>query len=100
MMTKKPTDIQVNTMMHRWLANVSEFCIASDCKYGLPSISRSSSAFLDNDYWRGRTWGPMNWLVYLGLREYPHLQSATDVRRLLASQSEATFLVEWLSKHR
>ena len=37
------------------------------CKYGLPSISHNDSAYGDQDYWRGRTWGPMNFLVYQGL---------------------------------
>ena len=37
------------------------------CKYGLPSISHNDSAYGDQDYWRGRTWGPMNFLVYRGL---------------------------------
>ena len=28
------------------------------CKYGLPSISHNDSAYKDQVYWRGRTWGP------------------------------------------
>ena len=34
----------------------------------LPSIARDDPAFKDQNYWRGRIWGPMNYLVYLGLR--------------------------------
>jgi putative isomerase len=36
----------------------------------IPSIARNDPAFKDQDYWRGRIWGPMNYLVYLGLRNY------------------------------
>lgn len=100
MMTSTPNDGQVARMMDRWLANATEFCVCADCGHGLPSISRSSSAFHDNDYWRGRTWGPMNFLVYLGLKNYPHIKSAAAARMVLSAQSEATFLVEWLKEHR
>jgi len=31
------------------------------CNFGMPSISHNDSAWSDNDYWRGRTWGPMNY---------------------------------------
>lgn len=63
--------------------------------YGMPSVSRSNSAFHDNSYWRGRSWGPMNFLVYMGLKhpQYAHIASVQAARRALARQSEATFLV-------
>jgi hypothetical protein len=44
--------------------------------------------------------GPMNLLVYLGLRRYEHLPSVKQTMADLAAQSESTFLVEWLSEHR
>lgn len=100
MMTGTPTDEQVRSMIGRWLSNETEFCVTAACEHGLPSISRSSPAFHDNDYWRGRAWAPMNWLIYLGLREYSHLDSAVEARRSLAAQSQATFLVEWRKNHR
>jgi len=31
----------------------------------IPSIAIDDPAFPDQDYWRGRIWGPMNYLVYL-----------------------------------
>ena len=36
----------------------------------VPSSPRNDPAFKDQNYWRGRIWGPMNFLVYLGLRNY------------------------------
>jgi putative isomerase len=66
----------------------------------MPSISRSASAFKDNSYWRGRAWGPMNMLVWLGLRRYKHVAVAARAMEDLAAQSEATFLVEWVPNHR
>jgi hypothetical protein len=106
------SDAQAKRMVTRWLANATEFCVAppaaansSDGRascgaYGMPSVSRSSPAFADNSYWRGRAWGPMNALVYLGLRRYPHIRSAAAARAALAAQSEATFLVEWVPNRR
>ena len=75
MLAGAPSDAQVNRMISRYIANASEFAVTAGQAYGLPSISRSSSAFGDNSYWRGRSWGPMNMLVYLGLKEYAHLSS-------------------------
>lgn len=59
-------------MMLKHLVNESEFCVSDQCPFSIPSISRNDPAFhgkkkylstyLDNDYWRGRTWAPMNML--------------------------------------
>ena len=95
-----PTDRQVERMVKRYLSNATEFGVEPSTPYGMPSIARSSPAFKDNSYWRGRSWGPMNMLVYLGLREYAHLPVVKGAMADLARQSEATFLVEWNSHHR
>ena len=42
----------------------------------------------------------MNLLVYLGLRRYDHLAIVKQAMADLATQSESTFLVEWLPNHR
>ena len=39
-------------------------------EYIMPSIARNDAAYKDNIYWRGRIWAPMNFLVYLGIRNY------------------------------
>jgi putative isomerase len=90
---------QADAMIERYLANSSEFSVNPDQQYGLPSISRSSSTFNDNSYWRGRSWGPMNFLVYCGLLQYSS-PLALRARRDLSAQSEAIFLVEWKKQHR
>ena len=54
--------------------------------FRLPSISRSSPRFsASGDYWRGRVWPPLNWLVLQGLRRYDERAAerlAADSRRL------------------
>ena len=57
----------------------------------LPSIARNDPAFPDQNYWRGRVWAPLNFLVYLALCR----SELADVRKDLASKSAAIFLKEW-----
>ncbi len=60
----------------------------------LPSIARSDPAYADQDYWRGRIWAPMNFLVYLGLRRSGLVQAQRD----LAERSTRLILKEWKEK--
>jgi neutral trehalase len=78
---------QARQMIDRHLKNESEFW----GEWILPSIARNDPAFPDQNYWRGRIWGPMNYLVYLGLRNYD--DAAT--RREFAKRSYALFANEW-----
>jgi glycogen debranching enzyme len=74
-------------MIHEHLLNPNEFW----GEWVIPSIARSDPAFHDQDYWRGRIWGPMNYLVYLGLLNYDQ----PAVRKQLAQKSLALFNKEW-----
>ncbi|MFO7821088.1 MAG: trehalase family glycosidase [Lentisphaeria bacterium] len=60
----------------------------------LPSIARNDPAYPDQRYWRGRIWAPMNFLVYLGLRNY----DLPEARKSLVEKSEALLLKEWNEK--
>lgn len=57
----------------------------------MPSIARSDPAYVDQDYWRGRIWGPMNLLVYLGMRNYDLAPARAD----MAKKSRQLLLKEW-----
>jgi glycogen debranching enzyme len=57
----------------------------------LPSCARNDPAYPEQEYWRGRIWAPMNFLVYLGLRRY----DLPAARAALARKSEALLLQEW-----
>jgi glycogen debranching enzyme len=72
------------------LLNPNEFW----SEWVLPSIARDDSAFKDQNYWRGRIWGPMNYLVYPGLRNY----DVPQVRRQLAQKSLKLIQQEWHEK--
>ncbi len=72
------------------LLNESEFW----GEHVIPSIARNDPAYADQAYWRGRIWGPMNWLVYEGLAAYGY----NDEARELGRRSLRTFLTEWLEE--
>ena len=84
------TAAQAKTMVEKHLLNPDEF-------WGervIPSIERNDAAFHDQNYWRGRIWGPMNYLVYLGLANYDD----AEVRKEFAQKSYNLFLKEWSEK--
>ena len=77
-------------MLEKHLLNPAEFW----GDWVIPSLARNDPAFADQEYWRGRIWGPMNYLVYLGLRNY----SDAATRKEFADRSYKLFLKEWTEK--
>jgi glycogen debranching enzyme len=90
MIAKVATDKQVKRMMAEHLFNPSEFY----GEYMIPSISRNDPAYKDMNYWRGRIWAPMNYLVYLGMRNYNLKQE----RKILIDKSYNLLMKEWRGK--
>ena len=62
--------------------------------YIMPSIARNDPAYEDQDYWRGRIWAPMNFLVYLAMRK----AGVEEARKDLALKSKELLMKEWLEK--
>jgi glycogen debranching enzyme len=87
MMARAATPEQARTMIEKHLMNPAEFW----GEWIIPSIMRNDPAFKDQNYWRGRIWGPMNFLVYLGLANYPDPKT----RSAFAAKSYDLFLKEW-----
>lgn len=78
---------QARRMIEQHLLNDQEFWGA----HVIPSIARDDPAYADNDYWRGRIWGPFNCLVAEGLRRYRF----DDVAAELAGRGLDMFLRNW-----
>ncbi len=57
----------------------------------LPTISRDDPDYPKQDYWKGKVWAPVNWLVYQGLKIYDWDREAS----LLAESSAKIFLKSW-----
>jgi len=92
MLARIPDEQQAKRLVQEHLLNEQEF-------YGdfiLPSISKNDPAYKDNDYWRGRIWAPMNYLVSEGLRNY----SFPQIQHELASKSRDLFLKQWNNGNR
>jgi putative isomerase len=87
LLAKAATPQQAEAMIRNHLLNPKEFW----GEWIIPSIARDDPAFKDQEYWRGRIWGPMNYLVYLGLRNYDD----PEVSRQFAQKSYELFLQEW-----
>jgi hypothetical protein len=85
-----PSPERAAEMVEQHLMNPKEF----GGRFGLPSVARSDPAFPRQHYWRGAVWPPLNFLVYLGLRNY----DLPAARRDLAAKSMGIFLGEWKRK--
>jgi neutral trehalase len=66
LLTRQPTQQQAKAMVEKHLLNPNEY----GGEWMLPSSARNTEAFKEQNYWRGRIWGPLNFLCYLGLRNY------------------------------
>lgn len=87
MLAKACTQQQAETMMKKHYFNPDEF-------YGefvIPSIMRGDPGFKDNDYWRGRIWAPMNFLVYMGMCNYKVPEAKAD----LVARSNNLLMKSW-----
>jgi putative isomerase len=87
MLARVATPAQAQTMVSRHLLNPREFW----GEWVIPATPRDDPAYKDQNYWRGRIWGPMNYLVYLGLQNY----EVGATRSEFAGKSYALFLKEW-----
>ncbi len=91
LLARAATPVQAQRMIRDHLLNPEEF----GGKWVIPATPRNDPAFQDQNYWRGRIWGPMNFLVYLGLRNYDQ----PEARQELAQKSLELFQAEWTTNH-
>jgi hypothetical protein len=77
-------------MVEQYLRNPQKFW----GEYVVPATPRDDPAFKDQNYWRGRIWGPTNYLVYEGLKR----TGLDDAAAELARKSTLLFLKEWHDK--
>lgn len=87
LLAKAPNRSQAERMVEQHLLNPGEYWGT----YVIPSAPRNDPAFKDNEYWRGRIWAPLNFLVYLGLKRY----GFDDVCHQLAQKSGSLIMKSW-----
>ncbi|GHT78203.1 hypothetical protein AGMMS50262_20560 [Bacteroidia bacterium] len=88
LLAKVPTQKQAQRMISEHLLNPEEFW----GEWIIPTTPHNDPAFKDNFYWRGRIWAPLNFLVYLGLRNY----DLPEARISFVEKSEKLLLKSWL----
>lgn len=86
LLTRVPDQKKAERMIREHFYNPGEFYGT----YMMPSIAFNDPGY-NNDYWRGRIWAPMNFLVYMGLRNYDLPQA----RKELAQKSRKLFINQW-----
>lgn len=84
LLAKAASQQQAERMMKEHLLNPEAF----NTPWMIPSVSLKSEAYRDQAYWRGRIWGPMNFLVYMGLLNY----DLPEARKILSEKSNRLFL--------
>ncbi|HWD39905.1 MAG TPA: trehalase family glycosidase [Fimbriimonas sp.] len=57
----------------------------------LPTLSRDDPDFAKQDYWKGKVWAPVNYLVFQGLLKY----ASTDQLNEFADKSVKLFMKNW-----
>jgi len=90
LLAKVPTLNQASRMMKEHFYNDKEFW----GEFIMPSVARNDTAFNDNHYWRGRIWAPLNFLVYLGMRNY----NLPDAKKDMVEKSKSLLLKTWVSE--
>lgn len=90
LLAKVPDQRQAERMIKEHYFNPREFW----GEFIMPTIARNDSAYKDNKYWRGRIWAPVNFLVYMGLRNY----NLPDARNDMVEKSKNLLLKSWLEK--
>lgn len=83
------TQKQAERMIKEHFYNPKEFW----GEWIMPSSARNDPSYKDNTYWRGRIWAPLNFLVYLGIRNYDLPNAQKD----LIDKSKKLLLKSWLS---
>jgi len=86
LLAETPTNEQAEKMLQH-LMNPEEYW----GEWMIPVTPRNDPAFNDNSYWRGRIWAPLNFLVYMGLRNYD-TPFINDVRKQVAEKSQNLLL--------
>ncbi|MGC8550923.1 MAG: amylo-alpha-1,6-glucosidase [Acidobacteriaceae bacterium] len=59
----------------------------------LPTVSRQDPLFLEQHYWHGSIWGPVNYLVFQGVKRY----ATPEVKIAFAEKSVHLFMDNWLA---
>jgi hypothetical protein len=89
LLAKAATQEQAEILINKHYFNSDEFYD----QYVMPSIARIDPAFGEY-YWRGDIWPPLNFLVYLGMKNY----NLPEARKDLVERSMKLMMKTWSEK--
>ena len=70
-----PSAAQARRLVEEHLLNPAEFW----GEYVLPTVSRDDPCFVQQNYWRGAIWPPMNYFAFEGLKRYGYDAVAAEL---------------------
>ncbi len=95
LLSRTATDEQARRVAQDYLLSPDQFW----GNYAPTTLARSNPVFGDKkEYWDGRVWPPVSFLVYLGLRNYLHLPEVADAACRLVENSRKLILREFRDK--
>jgi len=89
-LARAATEEQAQRILKEHLLNEEEYW----GEWVIPNASKKDPAYQEQDYWRGRIWGPTNFLVYVGLMNYADEEILHD----FAGKGERLLMKDWLDK--
>lgn len=103
MMAGVATPDQVSDLINLHLANPDEFCVTDDvnCYVGGSSVPRNDPHFGEQNYWRGRIWGPQVQLLWWALNHpnYANISEVQDAIWTFAQQGTNLIQKECKANH-
>lgn len=87
LLAEVPDKSKAEKIINGWINNPQHF----GTEFAIASVDPAHPSYQpDGNYWRGRIWGPMNYLIYHGLRKYDR-----DSASIFAKKSLELFLKDW-----
>jgi putative isomerase len=94
LIAKGATDEQAKAIIENYFYNEKHFW----GQWIMPTLSKSHPKFKDQRYWDGRIWPPVNYLVYLGLKNYEHVPIVKKAKNDLVRKSKELLLKDWKAR--
>ncbi len=94
LIAKAATDEQAKTIIEKYFNNPKQF----GGEWIMPTLSKSHPMYEEQQYWDGRIWPPVNFLVYIGLRNYQHVPEVKAAKEELVQKSKDLLLKDWRAR--
>lgn len=86
---------QLESVINNHLLDSKEF----KTPFIIPTVPKSNPVFDEDRYWDGRVWPPVNFLVYLGLKQFNGNPMAENAKDYLVNNSRELLLQDWHKYH-